>query len=79
VVKDRSRPFSRKHRKTWLFVTGGMLLIGAINVIIGLLLWPGDPPPPEPIILDIPGINDAGLPPSASPPPAPPTASAPLR
>jgi len=35
VSKDRARPFSRKHRKYWLPVTGGMVLIGVINVMIG--------------------------------------------
>lgn len=34
--KDRARPFSKKHRKYWLPVTGGMILIGALNVGIGM-------------------------------------------
>jgi hypothetical protein len=35
VAKDRARPFSRKHRKYWIPVTGGMIFIGVINVAIG--------------------------------------------
>ncbi len=41
-MKDRSAPFSRKHRRYWLPVTGGMVLIGFINVLIGYCAWPGD-------------------------------------
>lgn len=36
MAKDRARPFSRKHRKYWITVTGGMLLIGLFNVAIGM-------------------------------------------
>ncbi|HUJ60576.1 MAG TPA: hypothetical protein VLX92_18875 [Kofleriaceae bacterium] len=36
MAKDRARPFSRKHRRYWLPVTGGMILIGLVNVAIGL-------------------------------------------
>lgn len=35
MAKDRARPFSRKHRKYWMPVLGGMILIGFINVGIG--------------------------------------------
>jgi hypothetical protein len=35
VSKDRAAPFSRKHRRYWIPVTGGMILIGTINVAIG--------------------------------------------
>lgn len=35
MAKDRARPFSRKHRKYWIPVTGGMILIGIINVALG--------------------------------------------
>jgi hypothetical protein len=53
VSKDRAKPFSRKHRRYWLPVTGGMLLIGAINVAIGMCTY--DPPsaPPEKIELNL--------------------------
>lgn len=49
MAKDRARPFSRKHRKYWFTVTGGMILIGALNVGIGMC---GYEPPrtPERII-----------------------------
>jgi hypothetical protein len=35
VVKDRAKPFSKKHRKYWIPVTGGMILIGILNIAIG--------------------------------------------
>jgi hypothetical protein len=44
VTKDRAAPFSRKHRRYWIPVTGGMLLIGLINVLIGVCTYS---PPPE--------------------------------
>lgn len=50
MSKDRARPFSRKHKKYWIPVTGGMLLIGAINVGIGFCAYEPPPPPPERII-----------------------------
>jgi hypothetical protein len=54
VAKDRAAPFSKKHRKYWIPVTGGMLLIAAVNVGIGFCTYdPG--PKTEPIELDIPG------------------------
>lgn len=39
MAKDRARPFSRKHRKYWFTVTGGMLLIGLLNVAIGMCAY----------------------------------------
>jgi hypothetical protein len=42
-VKDRAAPFSRKHRKTWIPITGGMILIGIINLSIGLYLYSSGP------------------------------------
>jgi hypothetical protein len=47
VAKDRAAPFSKKHRRTWIPVTGGMVLIGLINLGIGIYLysqWEGDAP-----------------------------------
>lgn len=38
-MKDRARPFSKKHRRYWIPVTGGMIFIGAINLAIGLYLY----------------------------------------
>lgn len=47
MAKDRAAPFSRKHRKYWIPVTGGMILIGAINVGLGVCTYEraGDPEP----------------------------------
>ena len=62
MSKDRAAPFSRKHRRYWLTVTGGMLLIGLINVIIGFASY--DPPSgkSEKIELQLPTIyHDAGV------------------
>jgi hypothetical protein len=42
VSKDRAAPFSRKHRRYWIPVTGGMVFIMLINVIVGLLAYPKD-------------------------------------
>jgi hypothetical protein len=56
VVKDRARPFSRKHRRYWLPITGGMIVIGAINLGLGVLLWPhtaDENLPPQAIHLDV--------------------------
>jgi hypothetical protein len=57
VAKDRAAPFSRKHRRYWIPVTGGMLLIGLVNVVLGLFLYK-NPPPPQRIELTIP-VRDA--------------------
>ncbi len=43
MAKDRARPFSKKHRRYWLTVTGGMLLIGGINVAIGMCAYDKGP------------------------------------
>ena len=52
MAKDRAAPFSKKHRRTWIPVTGGMILIGVINLIgrwsqpwthtfaLVLVIWP---------------------------------------
>ena len=54
MAKDRAAPFSRKHRKYWITVTGGMLLIGAINVAIGFCSYE-EPPPPQRMEVHVPG------------------------
>jgi hypothetical protein len=54
VAKDRAAPFSRKHRRYWIPVTGGMLLIGAINLTIGLCSYREPSVPPERIELVLP-------------------------
>ncbi len=43
MTKDRARPFSKKHRRYWIPVTGGMILIGLINLAIGFYLYAGAP------------------------------------
>ncbi|HEY5944660.1 MAG TPA: hypothetical protein VIV40_04180 [Kofleriaceae bacterium] len=58
MAKDRAAPFSKKHRKYWIPVTGGMLLIGAVNVGIGFCTYK-EQPPPERIQLVIPGAEPA--------------------
>lgn len=60
MAKDRAAPFSKKHRRYWIPVTGGMLLIGAINVTIGVCSY-SEPPPPERIQLDLPGHDRSVL------------------
>lgn len=39
MAKDRARPFSRKHRRYWIPVTGGMILIGFVNVALGVCTY----------------------------------------
>ena len=56
MAKDRAAPFSKKHRKYWIPVTGGMLLIAGINVAIGVCTYK-EAPPPERIELKIPGAE----------------------
>ncbi len=70
MAKDRAAPFSKKHRKYWIPVTGGMLLIGAINVAIGVCTY-DEAPPPERIDVKVPGqetprgtLRAADLPPA---------------
>lgn len=58
MAKDRARPFSRKHRKYWITVTGGMLLICGFNVAIGMC---GYEPPNTPERI-IPVLPPAGTP-----------------
>lgn len=68
VAKDRAAPFSFKHKRTWLTVTGGMVAIGIANVALGYWLWPDEPidHTPEQIIPTLPkDRRDAG--PDASP------------
>jgi hypothetical protein len=57
VAKDRSRPFSRKHLRYWLTVTGGMILIGAVNVALGFCIAPPPAKDPEPIYVDVPRVD----------------------
>ena len=60
MEKDRARPFALKHRRYWITVTGGMILIMTVNVGLGLWLYydskaprgDGPPPPPPPSLVD---------------------------
>lgn len=60
MSKDRARPFSRKHRKYWIPVTGGMILIGVINVIIGYCSYTRPSDVHERIIPDVPYARGSG-------------------
>lgn len=63
-MKDRARPFSRKHFRYWMTAAGGMVIIMVINVAIGFWMW-GRPEPrsPEPKYLPVPAPlpRDAGV------------------
>jgi hypothetical protein len=39
LSKDRAAPFSKKHRRYWIPVLGGMLAIGGINMLIGFWVY----------------------------------------
>src|SRR6185436_6168793 len=60
VAKDRARPFSRKHRRYWIPVTGGMVLIGVINVIIGFWSYNRPSDVHERIVPDVPFARGSG-------------------
>jgi hypothetical protein len=68
VPKDRARPFSRKHRRYWIPVTGGMILIGVINVALGFCSYHQPPDVHERIVPDVPQARTAAT--TASPQPA---------
>ena len=67
VPKDRARPFSRKHRRYWIPVTGGMILIGVINVALGFCSYHPPPDVHERIVPDVPQARTAA---TAAPQPA---------
>ena len=57
VAKDRAAPFSKKHRRYWVPILGGMIVIGVLNVAIGMCAYPGAKAfnrEPEQIKLDLP-------------------------
>jgi hypothetical protein len=60
VSKDRARPFSRKHLKYWLPVTGGMILIGVIDVILGWGSYTKPSDVHERILPDVPYARGSG-------------------
>lgn len=61
MPKDRAAPFSPKHRRYWITVTGGMILIGGINLVVGMCSYKKEPPPPTPIQLKLPSPGEAHL------------------
>lgn len=60
MSKDRARPFSRKHRKYWIPVTGGMILIGIVNLVIGFCVYTEPSDRHERIIPDVPSARGTG-------------------
>ena len=65
VSKDRARPFSRKHRRYWIPVTGGMILIGLVNVALGYCSYSQPSDVHERIIPDVPGVQGRAVVPVA--------------
>lgn len=59
MSKDRAAPFSKKHRRYWIPVTGGMVAIGIINVLIGLHSYKAPEDPARISVLHDAAINDA--------------------
>ena len=63
-MKDRARPFSRKHFRYWMTAAGGMVIIMVLNVALGFWLWGrAAPRSPEPRYLPVPAQvpRDAGV------------------
>ena len=61
MPKDRARPFSRKHRRTWIPVTGGMILIRVINVVLGYCSYTGPSDIHERIVPDVPNARGGSV------------------
>jgi hypothetical protein len=66
VTKDRAAPFSRKHKRYWIPVMGGMIVIGLINVLLGLSSYHA-PEDPQRIDLGVGGLDPDLIPASALP------------
>jgi hypothetical protein len=47
VAKDRASPFSLRHSRYFLPVTGGMIFIGSVNIAIGYFMAPKEKLPSE--------------------------------
>ncbi|MEO8550305.1 MAG: hypothetical protein ABI678_10030 [Kofleriaceae bacterium] len=58
MSKDRAAPFSKKHRRYWIPVTGGMVVIGIVNILIGLHSYKAPENPDRILTL----ARDAGVP-----------------
>lgn len=65
VSKDRARPFSRKHRRYWIPITGGMILIGLVNLALGYCSYSRPSDVHERIIPDVPGAPGRATTPAA--------------
>ena len=59
MSKDRAAPFSKKHRRYWIPVTGGMIAIGLVNVLLGLHSYKAPVEPARMNVLRDAAINDA--------------------
>lgn len=52
---ERAKPFAKKHFRYWIPVTGGMILIGSVNLLVGYLAAPTkEGASPRPITVVIP-------------------------
>jgi hypothetical protein len=58
VSKDRAAPFSRKHRRYWIPVTGGMILLGVVNLSLGFCSYKA---PEEPQRIELRVGKDAAV------------------
>ena len=54
---DRAAPFSRKHRRYWIPVTGGMIVIGLVNIGLGLCSYKA---PQDVQRIELGALRDAG-------------------
>lgn len=61
MSKDRARPFSRKHRRYWIPVTGGMILIGVVNLALGYCAYTRPSDVHERIMLDVPAARGGAV------------------
>lgn len=59
MSKDRAAPFSKKHRRYWIPVTGGMVAIGIVNILIGLHSYKAPQNPARILVLKDAAIDDA--------------------
>jgi hypothetical protein len=64
VSKDRARPFSRKHRRYWIPITGGMILIGLVNLALGYCSYSRPSDVHERIIPDVPAAQGSAAAPA---------------
>ena len=71
MARDRAKPFSRKHRRYWLTVTGGMILIMAVNVGLGFWLYDTKPRKLPTVVQPPATLIDAGVDAAAAMPEAP--------